>query len=64
MQSTILVVDDGRELATIYAMWVGEDEEVATAYDGRRTIPMATIVPASARPTQRHGHRSDLSLER
>lgn len=37
-QPTILVVDDERELADLYAMWVGEDYEVMTAYDGRTAL--------------------------
>ncbi|WP_254765036.1 response regulator [Natrinema marinum] len=37
-QPTILVVDDERELADLYAMWVGEDYEVITAYDGRAAL--------------------------
>ncbi|WP_254524694.1 response regulator transcription factor [Natrinema caseinilyticum] len=37
-QPTVLVVDDERELADLYAMWVGEDYEVVTAYDGRSAI--------------------------
>ncbi|MFB1065506.1 response regulator [Natrinema sp. H-ect4] len=37
-QPTILVVDDERELADLYAMWVGEDYEVVTAYDGSTAL--------------------------
>ncbi|QCS41923.1 response regulator [Natrinema versiforme] len=37
-QPTILVVDDERELADLYAMWVGEDYEVVTAYDGTTAL--------------------------
>lgn len=37
-QPTILVVDDERELADLYAMWVSEDYEVVTAYDGRTAL--------------------------
>ncbi|WP_408957833.1 response regulator [Natrinema sp. 74] len=37
-QPTILVVDDERELADLYAMWVGEDYEVLTAYDGQTAL--------------------------
>lgn len=33
-QPTILVVEDERELADLYATWVGEHYEVLTAYDG------------------------------
>lgn len=37
-QPTILVVDDERELADLYAMWVGENYEVVTAYDGTTAL--------------------------
>ncbi|QLK26924.1 response regulator [Natrinema zhouii] len=37
-QPTILVVDDERELADLYAMWVGENYEVVTAYDGHTAL--------------------------
>lgn len=37
-QPTILVVDDERELADLYATWVGEDYEVLTAYDGTSAL--------------------------
>jgi len=37
-QPTILVVDDERDLADLYAMWVGEDYEVITAYDGQTAL--------------------------
>ena len=37
-QPTILVVDDERELADLYATWVNEDYEVLTAYDGQSAL--------------------------
>lgn len=37
-QPTILVVDDERELADLYATWVGDDYEVLTAYDGTSAL--------------------------
>ncbi|ADB61017.1 response regulator receiver protein [Haloterrigena turkmenica DSM 5511] len=37
-QPTILVVEDERELADLYATWVSEDYEVHTAYDGRSAL--------------------------
>ncbi|WP_436343997.1 response regulator [Natronorubrum sp. FCH18a] len=37
-QPTILVVDDERELADLYAMWVDGEYEVVTAYDGRSAL--------------------------
>ncbi|MFC6768313.1 response regulator transcription factor [Natrinema soli] len=37
-QPTILVVDDEWELADLYAMWVGGDYEVVTAYDGATAL--------------------------
>ncbi|WP_339103371.1 response regulator [Haloterrigena salinisoli] len=37
-QPTILVVEDERELADLYATWVSEDYEVYTAYDGRSAL--------------------------
>ena len=37
-QPTILVVDDERELADLYATWVDADYEVVTAYDGRSAL--------------------------
>ncbi|OLZ40297.1 response regulator receiver protein [Natrinema saccharevitans] len=35
---TILVVDDERELADLYAMWVDDDYETLTAYDGTTAL--------------------------
>ncbi|MFC4542197.1 response regulator [Halosolutus amylolyticus] len=37
-QPTILVVDDEQELADLYAMWVDEEYDVLTAYDGRSAL--------------------------
>ena len=37
-QPTILVVDDERDLADLYAMWVGEAYDVITAYDGKTAL--------------------------
>lgn len=37
-QPTILVVDDEQELADLYAMWVGEEYDVVTAYDGTTAL--------------------------
>ena len=37
-QPTILVVEDERELADLYATWVDEHYDVLTAYDGRGAL--------------------------
>ncbi|MCU4740229.1 response regulator [Halobacteria archaeon AArc-m2/3/4] len=37
-QPTILVVDDERELADLYATWVGETYDALTAYDGTSAL--------------------------
>ena len=39
-QPTILVVDDERELADLYATWVGDDYAVRTAYDGTTALEL------------------------
>ena len=40
-QPTILVVDDERQLADLYATWVGDDYAVRTAYDGQSALEQA-----------------------
>ncbi|WP_247729309.1 response regulator transcription factor [Halovivax limisalsi] len=38
---TILIVDDERELADLYATWVADEYAVRTAYDGRSALERA-----------------------
>ena len=38
--SAVLVVDDEPQLADLFAVWLGEDWEVRTAYDGESAIEM------------------------
>lgn len=39
---TILVVDDERDLADLYADWVAQDYDVLTAYDGTSALEQAS----------------------
>lgn len=38
---TILIVDDERDLADLYATWVADEYAVRTAYDGRSALELA-----------------------